>query len=97
MGGVYAAIGIFSSSLTDNQVVAFIIGIAIVMVFFLMDQLLVFVPSSMAGIVQYLSTGFHLSNISRGVIDTRNLIYFLSMISFFLFLTIRNVESRKWS
>lgn len=97
MGGVYAAIGIFSSSLTDNQVVAFIIGIAIVMVFFLMDQLLVFVPSSMAGIVQYLSTGFHLSNISRGVIDTRNLIYFLSMISFFLFLTTRNVESRKWS
>jgi ABC-2 type transport system permease protein len=97
MGGVYAAIGIFSSSLTDNQVVAFIIGIAIVMVFFLMDQLLVFVPSSMAGIVQYLSTGFHLSNISRGVIDTRNLIYFLSMISFFLFLTTHNVESRKWS
>ena len=97
MGGVYAAIGIFSSSLTDNQVVAFIIGIAIVMVFFLMDQLLVFVPSSMAGIVQYLSTGFHLSNISRGVIDTRNLIYFFSMISFFLFLTTHNVESRKWS
>tara|TARA_Y100000590_G_C15659336_1_gene991955 strand:- start:58 stop:771 length:714 start_codon:yes stop_codon:yes gene_type:complete len=97
MGGVYAAIGIFSSSLTDNQVIAFIIGIAIVLIFFLMDQLLVFVPSSMAGIVQYLSTGFHLSNISRGVIDTRNLIYFLSMISFFLFLTIRIFQSRKWS
>ncbi len=97
MGGVYAAIGIFSSSVTDNQVVAFIIGIAIVIAFFLMDQLLVFVPSFMSTFIQYLSTGFHLSNISRGVIDTRNLIYFASMISFFLFMTTQIVSSRKWS
>jgi len=97
LGAVYASIGIFSSSLTDNQVVAFIIGIAIVLFFFLMDQLLIFVPSSFAGVIEYLSTGFHLSNISRGVIDSRNLIYFFSMISFFLFLTIRIFQSRKWS
>jgi len=97
MGGVYAAIGIFSSSITDNQVVAFIIGIAIVIAFFLMDQLLVFVPSFMSTFIQYLSTGFHLSNISRGVIDTRNLIYFASMISFFLYVTTQIVSSRKWS
>ncbi|MBJ11738.1 MAG: ABC transporter [Candidatus Marinimicrobia bacterium] len=97
MGGVYAAIGIFSSSITDNQVVAFIIGIAIVIAFFLMDQLLVFVPSFMSAFIQYLSTGFHLSNISRGVIDTRNLIYFASMIGFFLYMTTQIVGSRKWS
>jgi len=97
MGGVYAAIGIFSSSITDNQVVAFIIGIAIVIAFFLMDQLLVFVPSFMSTFIQYLSTGFHLSNISRGVIDTRNIIYFASMISFFLYVTTQIVSSRKWS
>jgi len=97
LAGVYASIGIFSSSLTDNQVIAFIIGIAIVLVFFLMDQLLIFVPSYMAGAIQYISTGFHLTNISRGVIDSRNIIYFISMISFFLFLTTRNIQSRKWS
>jgi len=97
LGGVYTAIGIFASSLTENQVIAFIIGIAIVILFFLMDKLLIFVHPSMAGLVQYLSTEFHLSNISRGVIDTRNLIYFGSVIGFFLFMTTRVVESRKWS
>jgi len=96
LGGVYTAIGVFSSSLTENQVIAFIVGIAIVLTFFLMDKLLVFVPSTMAGFIQYLSTDFHLSNISRGVIDTRNLIYFGSVIGFFLFLTTRVLESRKW-
>jgi ABC-2 type transport system permease protein len=97
LGGVYTAVGIFASSITENQVVAFIIGIVIVLVFFLMDKLLVFVPASLAGIIQYLSTEFHLSNISRGVIDTRNLIYFGSVIGFFLFMTTRVLESRKWS
>ncbi|MDC1037725.1 ABC transporter permease subunit [Candidatus Marinimicrobia bacterium] len=97
LGGVYTAVGIFASSITENQVVAFIVGIAIVLVFFLMDKLLVFVPASLAVIIQYLSTEFHLSNISRGVIDTRNLIYFGSVIGFFLFMTTRVLESRKWS
>ena len=97
LGGVYTSVGIFSSSLTENQVIAFIVGIAIVLAFFLMDKLLFFVPASMAGIIQYLSTEFHLSNISRGVIDTRNLIYFGSVIGFFLSMTTRVLESRKWS
>ena len=97
LGGVYTAVGIFASSITENQVIAFIVGIAIVLTFFLMDKLLIFVPSGLAGIVQYMSTEFHLSNISRGVIDTRNLIYFGSIIGFFLFMTIRMLESRKWS
>ena len=97
LGGVYTSVGVFASSLTENQVIAFIVGIAIVLAFFLMDKLLYFVPASMAGIIQYLSTEFHLSNISRGVIDTRNLIYFGSVIGFFLSMTTRVLESRKWS
>jgi ABC-2 type transport system permease protein len=97
LGGVYTAVGIFSSSLTENQVIAFIVGIAIVITFFLMDKLLVFVPPGLAGIIQYLSTEFHLSNMSRGVIDTRNIVYFGSVIGFFLFMTTRVLESRKWS
>tara|TARA_B000000557_G_scaffold262127_1_gene262327 strand:+ start:53 stop:766 length:714 start_codon:yes stop_codon:yes gene_type:complete len=97
LGGVYMSIGVFTSSLTDNQVIAFIVGIAIVLVFFLMDKLLVFMPPSIAGTIQYMSTEFHLSNISRGVIDTRNLVYFGSMIGFFLYITTRVLESRKWS
>lgn len=96
VGAVYAAVGTYSSSITDNQVVAFIIGLFIILVFFLMDKLLIFVPISLAGIVQYLSVEYHFSNISRGVVDSRNLIYFFSVIGFFLMMTIRTVEMRKW-
>lgn len=96
VGAVYAAIGTFASSVTDNQVVAFIIGVFIVLIFFLLDKLLLFVPATLAGLIQYLSVEYHYSNISRGVIDTRNLIYFASVIGFFLYLTVQNLEVRKW-
>ena len=95
-GAVYASIGTFSSSLFDNQVVAFIIGVFIVLMFFLFDKLLIFVPTFMAGIIQYLSVDYHISNMSRGVIDTRNVIYFISVISVFLFATVQVLSSRKW-
>ena len=96
MGGTYAAIGTYASSVTENQVVAFIIGVFIVLVFFMLDKTLVFVPRSIAGFVQFLAVDYHLSNISRGVIDSRNLVYFFSMIGFFIFLTIRTLEMKRW-
>ena len=95
-GSVYASMGLFASSLTDNQVVGFIIAIFFVLIFFLIDKLLIFKPNSIAWILQYLSIDYHLSNISKGVIDTRNLLYFLSMIGLFLLLTIESLGSRKW-
>ena len=95
-GAVYSSVGTFASSVTDNQVVAFIIGIFIVLIFFLLDKMLIFIPISLTGLIQYLSIDYHLSNISRGVIDTRNLIYFISVAGFFLFMTIRVLEIRKW-
>jgi ABC-2 type transport system permease protein len=95
-GAVYAAIGTFSSSLFDNQVVAFIIGVFIVLMFFLFDKLLIFVPSFMAGTIQYMSVDYHMSNMSRGVIDTRNIIYFVSVVGIFLFATVQSLSSRKW-
>ena len=95
-GAVYSAVGTFASSLTDNQVVAFIIGIFIVLIFFLMDKMLMFVPAALTGIIQYLSVDYHLSNISRGVIDSRNLIYFASVVGLFMFMTVRMLEIRRW-
>ena len=96
MGGTYAAIGTYASSVTENQVVAFIIGVFIVLVFFMLDKTLVFVPTSIAGFVQFLAVDYHLSNISRGVIDSRNLVYFFSLIGFFIFLTIQTLEMKRW-
>ncbi len=96
VGGVYAAIGTFTSSITENQVIALILGAAIVFVLFLVDKMLFFVPGYMAGILQYIGVDYHLSNITRGVIDSRNLIYFGSLIWLFLMLTINTIGKRKW-
>ncbi|MFQ6614645.1 MAG: ABC transporter permease subunit [Fidelibacterota bacterium] len=96
VGAFYAAIGTFASSVTENQVVAFIIGVALVLFFFLMNMMLMFMPVWLSGVVQYMSVDYHLSNLSRGVIDSRNLIYFGTMIWLFLMLTVRLLEMRKW-
>jgi len=96
LGAVYASVGTFASSVTDNQVIAFIISVFIVLIFFLMDKMLYFMPVSIAGLIQYISVDYHLSNISRGVIDSRNIIYFGSLIGLFLFTTVRVLEIRKW-
>ena len=58
--------------------------------------MLIFVPAGLAGLIQFMSVDYHFTNLSRGVIDTRNLIYFGSVIGFFLFLTHRLIEIRKW-
>lgn len=97
LGSVYSSIGIFSSSISNDQIVAFIISVFIVLIFYLMDKtILLFTPSFMASFIQYLAVDYHLTNISRGVIDSRNIIYFFSVIGFFLFMTVRILESRKW-
>ena len=64
--------------------------------FFLFDKLLIFVPTFMASAIQYLSVDYHISNMSRGVVDTRNVIYFISVIGMFLFATVQVLSSRKW-
>jgi len=95
-GALYSAVGTFASGVTYNQVISFIIGIFIVLVFFLMDKMLMFIPMSLTGLIQYLSVDYHLSNISRGVIDSRNVVYFISVIGFFLFITVQVLNIRKW-
>ena len=96
LGSVYSAIGIFGSSLSKNQIVSFLISLIIVIFFYLIQQLVIFLPQFLSGFFQYISTGYHFSNLSRGVIDTRDLIYFFSLIYGFLFLSTKIMESRKW-
>ncbi|MBS1516897.1 MAG: ABC transporter permease subunit [Bacteroidetes bacterium] len=97
MSGVYIGIGIFASSLTENQVVAFIISFLIVFGLFLLNKVLVFLPTELASILEYISVDYHFSNIARGVIDSRDIIYYLSGITIFLLLTRTSLESRRWS
>jgi len=96
LGGVYVAVGIFASSNSENQIVAFIIGIAIIFVFFMLDKALMFVPGPLVSLFEYLSVDYHFNSISRGVIDTRDIVYYLSLTTFALALAVRSLESRKW-
>lgn len=80
LGAAYSAIGLLSSSLTRNQIIAFIIGMAICFSLTLIDKMEFFIPRSMLGILGYMGADFHFQNISKGVIDSRDILYFLSII-----------------
>jgi len=94
--GVYIGIGLFASSLTENQVVAFIVSFVVIFALFMMGKILMQLSPALVSAIEYISTDYHFVNISRGVIDSRNLIYYFSMIAFTLFLTKVSLESRKW-
>ncbi len=99
LGAAYLAIGLFASSLTENQIVAFIVGVTLSFVLFIIGETIVLfsIPSALVPVFDFLGLGTHFENISRGVIDTRDVVYYLSVIAFFLFLNIRSVERRKWA
>jgi len=96
MGGAYLAIGMFTSGLTQNQIVAFITGFVIILAFYMFDKVLVFFPASVASILQYLSVTYHFENLARGVLDSRDIVYYLTLMALFLFLSVRTLESRRW-
>ncbi|UCF07031.1 MAG: ABC transporter permease subunit [bacterium] len=80
LGAAFSAIGLFASSLTKNQIIAFIIGMIICFALTIVDKLLFFLPESMLGFFQYIGAGYHFQNIARGIIDSRDILYFLSLI-----------------
>jgi ABC-2 type transport system permease protein len=80
MGGAFAAIGLFASSLTRNQIIAFIVATAICFSLTMIDKMLFFLPKTLLGIMAYLGADYHFQNISKGIIDSRDIVYFLSVV-----------------
>lgn len=80
LGSAYSAIGIFASATTRNQIIAFITGMVICFLLSLVDKMLFFFPAPMLPFIHYLGAGFHFENVAKGIIDTRDIIYFLSII-----------------
>ncbi|MCC6476453.1 ABC transporter permease subunit [bacterium] len=95
MAAAYLAIGIFASSVTENQIIAFILALTISFFFFIADKILFFLPAAIAGVFEYLAIEYHFQNVARGVIDTRNLIYFGSVIFFGLLLASHALSRRR--
>ncbi|GAF03873.1 gliding motility-associated ABC transporter permease subunit GldF [Saccharicrinis fermentans] len=98
LAGIYVAIGVFCSSLTDNQIVSFVIAVLLSFVFYDGFDALSQVVSgnSLQSFIVYLGIDEHYQSMSRGVLDSRDLLYFVSVITLFLYLTRTMLSSRKW-
>lgn len=98
MGAAYLAIGLWISSLTENQIVAFILGVVITFALFIVGNPFVTMaaPPMLVPVLNYIGLGNHFQSIERGVIDTRDILYYFTMIGFFLFLNVQTLGSRKW-
>jgi ABC-2 type transport system permease protein len=95
-GGAFLAIGVLASSWTQNQLVALIVAMAIGTFFSVIRHLLAFLPEGAASVFEWLSFGYHSDSLERGVIDTRDIFFFISVIGLSLGLAFRSLESRLW-
>ncbi|MCR5494031.1 MAG: ABC transporter permease [Treponema sp.] len=84
----FTAIGLFASSITKNQIIAFFTGFIICIVLTMISEFLIFLPGPIVNFLQFISANQHFTSISRGIIDTRDLIYFISLTAFFFSLTV---------
>lgn len=98
LGGIYAAIGIFASSLTENQIVAFIVAVLFSFLFYLGFSFIASaaISGQLTSTIEKFGIDYHYQSISRGVIDSRDLVYFFTVIFLFLQLTKISLQSRKW-
>jgi len=86
------AVGLLCSTLTENQIVAFIVSFIVSAALYYVYWLQFFMPGFLAPLFEYLSVSFHLDNMARGVIDSRDALYYLSLTAAGLFLAVRSLE-----
>jgi ABC-2 type transport system permease protein len=96
LGGCIVSIGLFFSSLTKNQIVAGMFTVVVLLMLWLIDWTSNLLGPTGGQIVSYVSLSSHLEDFVRGVIDTQHVIYYLSIITFGLFLTTKAVDSERW-
>ena len=87
VGAAYIAIGLCASTFTSDQVIAFVVGIIVSFAMLVIG----FVPW-----LRDFGLSYHFNSITRGVVDSRDLIYYFSVIGFFLYLSVLSVESKRW-
>jgi ABC-2 type transport system permease protein len=96
LGSSFIAMGLFVSSTTKNQVVAAGVTFAVLLLFWILDWSADRAGPTLGPILTYLSVTRHFEDFARGVIDTKHLVYYLSFITFGLFLTLKSVDSERW-
>jgi ABC-2 type transport system permease protein len=96
MGGCFMAVGLLISSLTKNQIVAAVLTWGVFLLLWVINWISPFTGPSTQAVLNYLSITGHLDDFTNGVLDTRHLVYYVSFITFGLFLTARSVDTERW-
>ncbi len=93
----YMAIGLMASAFTKNQIVAFLMSVTMCLLLWLVGKVVQVMPPSIQPFVDWIGVDNHIGNMARGVFDTRDLLYFFSIIASCLFITQTTLESRRWN
>lgn len=96
LGAAFISLGIFTSSLTENQIIAASLSFGVLFFFWLMSYSVAFVSASFGRVIAYLSLNEHIASLAKGVLDSEDIIYYLCFTLLFLFLTLRSLESKRW-
>jgi ABC-2 type transport system permease protein len=96
LGSSFISLGIFTSSLTQNQIVAAILSFGALLLFWVIGWLKSILGTTAGQVVGYLSVTRHFESFAKGVLDSRDFVYYFIFILFFLFLALRQVESFRW-
>ena len=95
-GAASLSVGLLASTLTSNQIVAAVVAMGILLALFFADLAFGAVGGLAGEIIGEMSLKSHFDDFERGVVDTKHIVYFLSVTAFFLFLSVRALESRRW-
>jgi ABC-2 type transport system permease protein len=96
LGAAAISLGIFTSSLTENQIVSASMTFGILFFFWLISYSVPLVSAGFGQFLSYLSINEHIESMSKGVVDTEDIIYYLCFIALFLFFTLRSLETKRW-
>ena len=96
LGGCFVSVGLFISSLTKNQIVAFVATFGVFLMLWVITWIGSFSGPTVDKLTQYLSIIDHFDDFGKGVLDTTHIVYYLSFITFGLFLTAKSVDSERW-
>jgi gliding motility-associated transport system permease protein len=96
LGGAFLAVGVLASALTSSQVVAFIVSFFVCFGLFLLGKSLPFMPTALLPLLDYLAVDTHFANLTKGVVDSRDVLYFLTIVLLCLAGTVHALQGRKW-
>jgi ABC-2 type transport system permease protein len=97
MGAMFLAVGVFASSLTENQIVAAIVTFGLLLMFWIIGWTAEIVGGPLGTVLTHLSILEHNDTFAKGVLDTKDIIYYINFTALALFLTLRSLEARRWS